>query len=363
MKKCLVTKLNGVVDNDSLFKIGEMRVGFVKVANPETDIQAISVGVRAPTILKIVGDGYFTDKTLSENKGKQITVGEDTSISVTAVFVSNNDTQVSIQNKYNIRELNKYYSSNANGSSLIVINLDDFKYSSLLTSLRFPYTQVSGDISALKNLTALTTLSLDNTQVSGDISALKNLTALTTLSLNKTQVSGDISALKNLTALTSLGLLRTQVSGDISALKNLTALTSLGLLSTTSVLTGDIGVLNKITKLTNVNISNSKLAGDLALIPPLCKFASFQNSKGSKFSWSQRSESSKILAIEGSPFISDIDKMLVNQAQCQSDITSSDAIWYKTISCSGARTSASDAAVQTLQSKGYTVSITPAEEV
>ena len=166
--------------------------------------------------------------------------------------------------------------------------------------------------------------------------------------------------MKNLTALTTLSLSNTQVSGDISALKNLTALTSLGLSSTTSVLTGDIGVLNKITKLTIVNISNSNLTGDLALIPPLCKFASFQNSKGSKFSWSQRSESSKILAIEGSPFISDIDKMLVNQAQCQSDITSSDAIWYKTISCSGTRTSTSDAAVQTLQSKGYTVSITPA---
>ena len=291
MNKCLVTKLNGVVDNDSLLTIGEMRIGFVKVANPETDIQAISVGVSTPTILKIVGDGYFTDKTLSENKGKQITVGEDTSISVTAVFVSNNDTQVSIQNKYNIRQLNKYYSSSASGSSLIVINLDDFKYSSLLTSL-----------------------SLSSTQVSGDISALKNLTALTSLSLS----------------------------------------------STTSVLTGDIGVLNKITKLTSVNISNSNLTGDLALIPPLCRFASFQKSEASKFSWSQRSESSKILAIEGSPFISDIDKMLVNQAQCQSDITSSDAIWYKTISCSGTRTSASDAAVQTLQSKGYTVSITPA---
>ena len=34
--------------------------------------------------------------------------------------------------------------------------------------------------------------------------------------------------------------------------------------------------------------------------------------------------------------------------------------WYKTISLIGNRTSASDAAVQTLQSKGYTVSITPA---
>ena len=35
-------------------------------------------------------------------------------------------------------------------------------------------------------------------------------------------------------------------------------------------------------------------------------------------------------------------------------------IWYKSISLNGTRTSASDAAVKTLQQKGYTVSITPA---
>ena len=56
----------------------------------------------------------------------------------------------------------------------------------------------------------------------------------------------------------------------------------------------------------------------------------------------------------------DVDKMLVNQAKCQVGFNSNSPSWYKTIQIIGARTSASDAAVQTLQSKGYTVSITPA---
>ena len=42
------------------------------------------------------------------------------------------------------------------------------------------------------------------------------MTALTTLGLSRTNVSGDISALKNLTALTTLGLSNAQVSGDIN---------------------------------------------------------------------------------------------------------------------------------------------------
>ena len=52
-----------------------------------------------------------------------------------------------------------------------------------------------------------------------------------------------------------------------------------------------------------------------------------------------------------------IDKMLQDQAKCQ---TSSTASVRKIIEVIGTRTSTSDAAVQTLQSKGYTVSITPA---
>ena len=52
--------------------------------------------------------------------------------------------------------------------------------------------------------------------------------------------------------------------------------------------------------------------------------------------------------------------MLQDQAQGVVGFSSGDAPEYKTIYVSGTRTSASDAAVQTLQSKGYTVSITPA---
>ena len=47
-----------------------------------------------------------------------------------------------------------------------------------------------------------------------------------------------------------------------------------------------------------------------------------------------------------------IDAMLINQAKCQASTSSN-----KTISVNGTRTSASDAAIQTLQSKGYTVSV------
>ena len=212
----------------------------------------------------------------------------------------------------------------------------------------------------MKNLTALTTLGLSNTQVSGDIAALKNLTALTNLELYSTQVSGDIAALKNLTALTTLKLSNTQVSGNIDNLKNLTALTNLELYNEQVPLIGNINQLSNLSSCVSMSFKYSKLTGDLAMLPSKCRFVSFQQDKGSVFTWGTRQSTAKIVAIEGNASITNIDKMLQDQAQCQVGFLSNDNIWYKTISVAGNRTSASDNAVATLQQKGYTISIAKA---
>lgn len=168
---------------------------------------------------------------------------------------------------------------------------------------------------------------------------------------------GDISSLKDLTALTIFRLFNTQVSGDIASLGTLTNLTYFELSSTDKIV-GDISSLKTLSKLESFKLKGNNIYGDLATIPAQCKFASF--SANAKFTWGTRTSSSKILAIENAPIISNIDKMLQDQAACQVGITSSDITYYKTITATGTRTSASDVAVQTLQSKGYTVSITPA---
>ena len=110
--------------------------------------------------------------------------------------------------------------------------------------------------------------------------------------------------------------------------------------------------------LRNFKLKGSGVSGDLATLPANCRFASLD--RNMKFTWGTRPTSSKITAIEDSPTISNIDKMLQDQAACQASINSDDLPYYKAITATGTRTSASDAAVQTLQSKGYTISITPA---
>ena len=327
MTKCLVTKLNGSISNQEIFKLGEVRIKIHRVANPSASTQKLYVLFNQDTKLEIIGDGYFTDVNLSINKGKTLVVKGNID---TDVYVSNGDFILSISNKYALKTL-----------SDIGTNKDI-------------------EINFLKYSTELTNLNLNNAKVSGDIADLSNLTALTNVSLNNSEVSGNIADLKNLTKLRVLNLYNTLVSGDIADLKNLTALTDINLCNFTTPIIGDIGSLHSLESIKYISIQSSQLSGDLANLPTSCIFISLRGDAGSTLTWGTRPSSAKIIAIEGNAKLENIDKMLQDQSQCQVGFSSGSEQYLKTISVVGTRTSASDAAVQTLQSKGYTVSITPA---
>lgn len=313
MGNCLVTKLKGISNNPELLRLGEMRIKIKKVDNPTDHTQGFSIAVTKPITLEIVGEGYFTDRTLLENKGKTLTLNSNITNSV---WVSNNDVTIAILDKYSLKSLFCYYDGEGSGvySENISINISDLDYSVNMNLIYLPNSQAYGDISALKSLSKLSDINLSNTQVYGDISALKSLT--------------------NLRAFT-LGGKKSNLIGDLSSLSNLN-------------------------KLEECFIRYSTLSGDLAKMPANLSFISLEDNSNTILTWSTRPSSSKIIAISGYPFTNNIDKMLQDQSQCQIGFKSDSPSWYKAINVSGNRTSASDAAVATLQSKGYTVSITPA---
>ena len=315
MGKCLITKLNGSVNNSELLKIGELRINFGKVQNPTKENRSLNIKVNKESKVELIGDGYFTDENLGANKGKSLLLSPNTN---NYIYISNNDVAISISDKYALTGIFHQaveYPWNASGDkSHIKYNLEDLKYSAALTNLSAKSANISGDISALTNLTALVTMDLSNTQISGDIANLKTLTALTSMNLSNMQ----------------------------------------------NPLTGNISNLKSLTKCTDIKLDYSKLTGDLATLPASCRFVSFYKDKGSTFTWTTRSSSAKIIAIASTATLTNIDKMLQDQAQCQVGFSSSDDVWLKTISVTGNRTSASDDAVATLQQKGYTISIAKA---
>lgn len=337
--KCFVTKLNGVVQSNTLLKLGEMRIKVNKVDAPTSSTQAITLTFSKDAVVDIVGDGYFTDASLNSNNGKSVsfTVNEEKTI-----YVSNGDFEVSILDKYSLTYI-KY------GSSMYITDIADLKYSLGLIRL-FSSKLTGGDLSSISNLNNLITLYAQNSAITGDLDSIKSLTKLENLWVQNSAITGDLNSIKNMLNLSELYCKSTSIKGDFSSLGGMT---KLNMLFGNKNIKGNINSL-KSNLLKQIFCGN--ISGDLARVSDKLVFISCS---GGSATWSSRTASSMVFGIEGSPSIDNIDKMLQDFANCQVDSSVTDS-WTKIISATGTRTSASDAAVQTLQQKGYTVSITPA---
>ena len=170
--------------------------------------------------------------------------------------------------------------------------------------------------------------------ISFDIDDIRYCTNLISLVLQSPQVIGDISAVSNLTNIKVLGLVNTQVSGNIDSLASITKLTDFGGLQGTS------------------------LIGDMSKIPAGVNFISQLNRKvTTNFTWTANGrKNATLLAIDGNvPFdTASMDNMFIDQATCTFKGNDGQP-WTKAISVSGTRTSASDAAVETIQNMGVTI--------
>ena len=311
MEKCLVTKLNGVVNNKDLLHIGECVISIESKAVNQILFQA-----------DLVGTDYYCEQA---HKLGNNSVNANTKMSVNGWT---DIKSVSVE-KYRFHFLNKYRIRGLLQKNEEACELEQLSY--LKNVNEFGINANSAlDLSVFRESKNLTSLYLRG-NVIGDISSLVDITNLTKLRINSVAVTGYISSLKTLTKLTEItGTF--QIKGNAEDLKD----------------------FNNMVMFNCANAVNKNDFGDVALLP--ANFSYLYLGTNASISWTSRPSTSKIIEIFGSPNLSNIDKMLQDQAQCVSSASES----TKIISATGTRTSASDAAVQTLQSKGYTVSITPA---
>lgn len=332
MGKCLVTKLSGTVNNNNLLRIGEFAIKVAKVDSPTDATQCISVEmINAKSKARIIGNGYFTDNTLSENKGKEI----ELIIGRNNLYASpNTDVTIIIENKYNIMSLESFAASQTSDvyAKNKSFSLDDLKYSPYLKKINFNNSGVQGSISSFEGFTNLEIVSISSSNIKGNLSALRSSTNLRILALNGTNVVGNLSEINGLTNLTNLSIQKCNgITGNLSDIKALTKLKEIYL--------------------------NSNIGGDLATISPACYFVGIIEQT---YDWTTRDSSANIFAIEcTNATVKNVDKMLIDFANCNVAIPSQ-SVKYKTIYVKGTRTSASDNAVETLQQKGYTISIAKA---
>lgn len=355
MKKCLITKLQGVVSNDNLKVLGAATVAhFKKVGNPSEQTQSLNIGVTKKSVAKIIGDGYFTDSSLTQNKGKELTL----EATENNVYVSNTDCDVIVLDKYNIKLLKSYVLGVPRPSATPgkTLDIDDFKYSSSLQIIDGNNCESIGSIENLENCHLLF-LNIHGEDISGNVEFLSKNTTIREISITHSpNVNGNISFLSKYTLCQRMNFYGTPLTGDVVNLKDLNALIYCELYANAqSPIFGNIDAFKNCADLKTLTIRESALSGDIAILPANLNSLTLNSNTVSSFTWSNRPSTSTIFTINGNIFVDNIDKMLQDLAQCNTVDTSN-----KVINVKGTRTSASDAAVATLQQKGYTVSITPA---
>lgn len=122
-------------------------------------------------------------------------------------------------------------------------------------------------------------------------------------------------------------------------------------------LVGEISGLISKNGITKIEISSDYVTGSVDMSKS-AKSLKYLYSSNNTFTWeTERNSDSFIITLPYSNMGNYIDAMLINQAKCKASTDSK-----KIINVAGTRTSASDAAIQTLQSKGYTVSVPAATE-
>lgn len=183
-KNCLVTKLNGVVDNDNLNELGEVRMmvklssdsaiprtnSFMTLDSTPFEVRLLDDGV---TFASATGDCQVIDSKHGITTGRYISGGN-------ALVVSGAEPEswirVSVKSKYNIGMLSSYAKD---------VYLSDIQYSTNL--IRFRSEVECPKYGKLKDLSRMSLLEnvyiWDNGAVTGNISDLGYFTALTKLSL------------------------------------------------------------------------------------------------------------------------------------------------------------------------------------
>ena len=266
--KCLVTSLNGVINDNSLLKVGELRIKVTKLAEPKASNRKFQIQSNKTIVVSIVGNGYFTDSNLSTNKGTELTINPGYK---QEYYFSNGDYEISIPDKYSLEILDFYN------------------------------TKVKFDVNSLMAVKKLYSLNLYETDSEGDIKVLEGSTNMQYFYVGKTNITGDFAVLQNCSNLVEMQLTDSLVYGDLAMLPN----------SLLKVYGSD--------KTLNWTVS-ARTKAFASLIGVKCN---------------------------------NIDQMLKDLATMEIP-SSKDKVY----SLYGTRTSASDNAVSTLQSKGYTISIT-----
>lgn len=306
MGKCLITKLNGSSNNNTLPIIGKLRIKFDGVENNNNSSKS-NLQISGTKNIVWKGEGTFNS---FPNEGMYY------------YGMSTANKGIMYLDKYAVSLINTVYTVGAN------VLFDDLnKYCSNLKSLFVSNSAQEGNISDIQDI-ALSAFSCSYSKIQGDIEELKgSYSSLESFNISHSKVTSSLSSLKNFYNIKTINISNSNTYGDLSNLQPLLSLERL--FSNDSGITGDLSSLASMPKLNtfeNWNISNTWASDSLRdasylIIGGIYKFST----------------------------ATDTDNFLKNMAKCAVGDNKTIRIMKSD------KTSDANSAISTLQSKGYTL--------
>lgn len=204
MNKCLITRLAAVVQDDTLRKIGELRVLVNKSTKGFVNLSPV-----LGTILtaETSGNLYFTDAN-DVNLGTVKTVSDNANF-----YVSSGNGYFSVTQKYDIVFIRT-------SEAGLGVELSDLKYSESLQQL-YVGNLTSGTIEDL-NVSNLSVFEIhknqDAPEVYGNISAFKNSSVLTSFRCNFCHIDGNVAILGTCPKIETISIPGSKITGKIEDL-------------------------------------------------------------------------------------------------------------------------------------------------
>lgn len=406
--KCLVTKLKGTVNDDTLLKMGEFRIKFdmsSEVLKEGSYTHShIEIGLNDDCIVSVIGSGYIGTEDLSVTS-KSLNLSNVSN----AVYITDDVEELAIENKYAITSLSMVY---CRDYEFDISNL----YYSKLSTLNLYSDKIRGDVSNLfkeehidystEDIVRLYTRpdsSVGNSGLYGDITEVvnrlaKNPNGLMYLAFGALNIHGTVKGIVSsdytfgpfcgditldLSGLNFSGKAveissyrvensKAKLTGDISSLKSATAINGIQFIAgEKSEISGDIidAITGKyradIFKLGNVKSTKVQDFSKLTSIGDNLLIISNQYSEDDwhiPFTWTKNGyQGQYIIALEGIYMQSHTEDMLVDMASKSLNPKATQIhhkrMAIKALDLEGA-TENITSAISTLSGKGVTVSIT-----
>lgn len=238
MNNCLVTKLKASINDDSLLKLGEIKLTIAPTSKSKTLMIASTEHIVVEIVKVISGNGTF-----SWNGGTNVSKATIPPIldSYYSLTFSEGEYIVSISNKYAITRIESNDSLNvlalngdlsySEGFFSLVLNVKNFTNDDISQFGNLPIknfiintnNNLMGSINSFSNLTSITQINInaseDNNKIYGNISAFSLSKNIEKCQLSRClNIEGNINVFNSSIKLAYLDVYHTKVIGDIDAL-------------------------------------------------------------------------------------------------------------------------------------------------